>query len=901
MLFLGLISCMAPSAQAAVLGIDFGTEWFTIAMANPGRPLDLVLNRDANRQTASIVTVNGLERTFGSNAAAIAPRYPVNTFMAVRNLLGVQYDSDTAAEYREQFPNQMIKTPDTGTVAFQYGSAANETLTVEEIVAMQLRHAQQLVKESEGIVVKDVVLTVPSFFDRSQRQAMLDAAALAGFRTLALVNDGSAVALNYAMSRSFSKAETHLFYDMGAGKTVATVAGIYSRGTGSKQSKSNKATVINVHAFASDKTLGGQQVDFAMRDLLVEKCAASSSLSTKEIRSSGRAMNRLLKEAKRVKTILSVNSDAIASIEGLLQGIDFRATVTREELEQVTVHLALRVRAPIDNALAAANVTINDIDSIVLVGGGTRVPFVQKAIAAAFGAGKISRNVNAEEACVMGAVFKGATLSSQFRVRDMRLRDAMSHAVRGSYETEPRLLLGGTKQETVYLYPEFGAVGARRVIRDLRNSDVSINFEAKVSGENGDSWHALATAKVSGVAGSTKKLKSKSIVSDKPEVRVAVQTNELGFFEVVKAEAAFNVTNPGYAQYLEDLTAWEKESASFAAADADTDVNDADTDVNTEQPKGDNESLLEDTSADKEKSKSKKKAKSSLRARPVALPEIITEIVQLDLDVKYLGLVKMSDDAMQKSRDLLKRMDMDDKARVAHHNAVNQLESLIYHLRDAVEDDDVVAVTSDEQRQEIAQAASDAAEWLEDNMEGSALEQIKVRISALKELEKPIVYRKTQMEKRLEHISSLRSIVKQAEGLIAIYRKERAEAEFEPVADILQELEDILDTTTSWIDTMAAEQEVLAPHADPVLTTNDMDEKAMAIERILAKLMEKKAKLTKSESTTSKDANQKSDNGKEDENNNNDDDEDDESPEYADEDQSQSTVVMHEDKGHDEL
>ncbi|KAJ2698853.1 lumenal Hsp70 protein [Coemansia sp. IMI 203386] len=883
---------MTPSAQAAVLGIDFGTEWFTIALANPGRPLDLVLNRDANRQTASVITVNGLERTFGSNAVAIAPRYPVNTFMAVRNLLGVQYDSDTAAEFRKQFPNQMIKNTETGAVAFQYGSAANETLTVEEIVAMQLSHAQQLVKESEGILVKDVVLTVPSFFDRSQRQAMLDAATMAGLRTISLVNDGSAVALNYAMSRSFSKAETHLFYDMGAGKTVATVAGIYSRGAG-KQSKSNKSTVINVHAFASDKSLGGQQVDFAMRDLLIEKCAATSSLSAEEIRGSGRAMNRLLKEAKRVKTILSVNNDATASVEGLHKGIDFRVVVTREELEQVTAHLLSRVRAPIDAALAAANLTISEVDSIVLAGGGTRAPFVQKAIAAAFGADKISRNVNAEEACVMGAVFKGATMSSQFRVRDMRLRDAMSHAVRGSYEIESRSLLGGSKQETVYLYPEFGAVGARRVIRDFRGTDLSVDFEAKMSGDSSDSWHALATAKVNGIAGSAKKLKSKSVISEKPEVRVTVQTNELGFFEVIKAEAAFNVTNPGHAQYLEDLAAWEKESASFAtAADAETEAN----------SKTNEEADSQEDGADKAKGKTKAKAKSSLRARPAALPETITEIVKLDLDVKYHGLVKMSDDAMQASRDLLKRMDMDDKARIAHHNAINQLESLIYHLRDAVEDDDVVAVTSDDQRQEIAQAVSDAAEWLEDNMEGSAIELINARISTLKELEKPIIFRKIQMEKRLEHISSLRSVVTQAEGLISVFRSEHAQVALGPLGDVLKELEAILDTTTSWIDTMESEQQALAPHDDPVLTTKEMDEKAMAIERILAKLMDKKAKAMAAESDKSKSASQDDEDGEPDNGDNND---DDESPEYVDEDirhddQPQTTVVQ-DGNGHVEL
>ncbi|KAJ1894277.1 lumenal Hsp70 protein [Kickxella alabastrina] len=831
LVILGLLACMSPCADAAVLGIDFGTEWFTVALANPGRPLDLVLNRDANRQTPSVVTVIGLERTFGSNAVAIAPRLPVNTFMAVRNLLGVQYDSEVAAAYRQQFPNKMIKDPATGVVAFEYGTATNETLTVQEIVAMQLRYAQQLVKENEGLLVKDAVFTVPSFFDRTQRQAMLDAATLAGFRTMALVNDGSAVALNYAMSGTFSKPETHLFYDMGAGKTVATVASISARSP-SKHSKANKATVINVHAFASDKTLGGQEVDFIMRDLLVDKFAASNSGLASDLRGNARAMNRLLKEAKRVKTILSVNTEAVASVEGLHNGIDFRIAVSRVDLEKATAHLLPRVRAPIDSALRAANMTIGDIDSILLVGGGTRAPFVHKEIALAFGAEKISRNINAEEACVMGAVFKGATLSSHFRVRDMRLRDAMEHAVRATYSTEAKSLLGSPKQETVYLIPEFGAVGARRMIRDFRSSDLAIKFEAKTSGTS-EQWNELALANIGGVSGASAKLKSKNIVSDKPEVKVVTQTNELGFFEVVKAEASFNVTNPGYSQYIEDLAAWEKESA---AADA--------------EAKAESESESEtQTQTNGEGAKQKSKSKS-LRSRPTPHPEIITEVVQLDINVEYRDLAKLGDEAMKKSRSLLKRMDDDDKARFAHHDAINQLETLIYHLRDIVEDEDVVTVTTNDEREALSEAVSQAAEWLESSAESSGVGLIELKVKALKEIEKPIVHRRTQAAKRPDHISSLRAIVAQAEGLVAIYRREYTADEIAPAADVLRELEDTLDSTTSWLDEMTSKQDALAAHADPVLTTADMDSKAVAIELSLAKVVAKKIRKAKAQSTT---------------------------------------------------
>ncbi|KAI9500217.1 Hsp70 protein-domain-containing protein [Coemansia spiralis] len=812
-----LLCILLPGANAAVLGIDYGTEWFTIAMANPGRPLDLVLNRDANRQTASVVTVNGLERTFGSNAMSIAPRLPENTFISVRNLLGVSYDSDVAAAYRKQFPNRMLKEPTMGTVSFGYGSQANETLIVQEIVAMQLRYARQLVKESEGISVKDVVLTVPSFFDRSQRQAMLDAANLAGFRTIALVNDGSAVALNYAMNKAFTEPEKHLFYDMGAGKTVATVASFSTR-QASKHSKSKKSTIINVQSFAADSTLGGQGIDFIVREMLIARFVGSTSSSASDVRNNARAMNRLLKEAKRVKTILSANVEAIASVEGLYKGDDLRAKLTRNELEQAISHLSSRIRAPIDSALESANYTIADIDSIVLVGGGSRVPFVQKTLSDIFGSDKLSRNVNAEEACVLGAVFKGATLSSQFRVRDMRLRDAMPYAVRGTYSTESKSLLGSAKEETAHLYRDFAAVGARRVIRDIRSSDFTIEFELKDSG-SGDSWVRLATAKISGVSNASKKLKAKNVLSEKPEVKTTVQTNELSEFEVIKAEAFFNVTNPGYTQYIEDLAAWEKESASIQEeAEVETAASDSNTDSNAD-------------------SKEKTKKKSTLRPRPTAQPEIITEVVKLDLDVEHHGLIKMSNEALKQSRNLLKRMDDDDSARIAHHGAVNQLESLIYHLRDISDEEDVIAVTSEGQRKVLEKAINSASDWLENSAEEAPIEDIEQQIATLKELESPISYRKTQNSKRTEHIESLKSILSHGEGLVAMYHKEYTLEELEPIITYLQGLEDILDSTSQWLDAMVTQQGTLSLHEDPILTTTDMDSKALEIERALATLV----------------------------------------------------------------
>ncbi|KAJ2799702.1 lumenal Hsp70 protein [Coemansia guatemalensis] len=802
------VMCLVVCANTAVVGIDFGTEWFTIALAKPGRALDLVLNRDANRQTAAVVTVDGLERTFGANAVALAARHPEQTFAGVRNLLGAAYDSEEAAAYREQFPNRMVREAETGAVAFASGEEDGAVLTVPEIVAMQLRYAQQLVVESEGVEVRDVVLTVPPFFGRQQRQAMLDAAALAGLRTVALVNDGSAVALSYAMSRTFERAERHVIYDMGAGKTAVTVVGMYERKAGAK---SKRAPVVSVQAYAADRMLGGQTLDFLVRDLLVARFAGDSAETESAVRGSARAMTRLLREAKRVKTILSANTEATAAVEGLHGGADLRTRVTRAELESAAAHLVPRIGAPVERALAAANVTLDDVATIVLVGGGTRVPLVQQTLAREFGSERLSRAVNAEEACVLGAAFRGAALSSHFRVRDVRLRDAAPYAVRAAYSSDATPG-AAPAEETLVLLPAFGAVGARRTIRSARTSDMTIEFEAQASDRAG-AWEPLASARVGGVSTAASKLKSRDVLSETPEVRVVVHITELGAFEVVKAEALFNVTNPAYTAYVADLAAWDAEAAAASADDA------------------------------------------SLRARPTPPPEATTEAVLLDVDIDYAHIARLSDEALRRSRKLLQRMDDDDAARVARHAAINQLESLIYHLRDAAEEDDVIQVTTAAQRAALDAALAAAAQWLDDHGESASVDAAEAQIATLKELEAPIVYRKSQLAERPSRVAALQAAITQAENFTALIRSEHTSPPADDaVVRALEALEDIIDSTVSWLDSLVAQQDALAPSDDPVLTLADVDAKALAITQKLARLIAANAQKAASAETSEADA-----------------------------------------------
>ncbi|RUO95484.1 heat shock protein 70 family, partial [Jimgerdemannia flammicorona] len=360
---LPLLACLlavllygATTASAAVMSIDYGTEWFKVGLIKPGVPLDVALNRDSKRKTQSVITIRGEERFYGSDAVNLVSgtRYPQNTYYNLKNLLGRLYDDKHCQEYRHRFVNNMIKDSVRGTAVFQHNETA--FFTVEELIGFQFAHAKEQAEATAQELVKDVVITIPPYFNQFERQAVLDAAELAGLKVLSLMHDETAVALNYAMNRKFTTEPlNHIFFDMGAGSTVASLVSFSNVVV--KEGKRNKTVPqIEVLAVGYDRTLGGYEFDLRLQNYLGKAFEAQKKGQLKQsVFESDKAMAKLLKEASRVKQILSANQDTTSSIEGLHEELDFKTKVTRAELENLSQDLLDRIRGPIDTVLSTAN------------------------------------------------------------------------------------------------------------------------------------------------------------------------------------------------------------------------------------------------------------------------------------------------------------------------------------------------------------------------------------------------------------------------------------------------------------------------------------------------------------------------------------------------------------------
>nr|CAG8439267.1 9970_t:CDS:10 [Entrophospora candida] len=411
-----ILNSLSIIEAATVIGIDYGTDWFKVSIVKPGIPLNIVLNRDSKRKTQSVITIRDNERLYGSDAVNIGARFPSNTYFSLKRLLGRVVDDKYVQEYKSNFPNKIIKDPIRGTVLFQHNETT--TFSVEELVAMQLSHAKKQAEVTAQEEVKDSVITVPPYYNQFERQAILDAAEIAGLRVLSLINDQTAVGINYAITHSSSITEDpqiHLFYDMGAGSTKASV--IKFNIVNNKDAGPFNKTFINLEVLSTgyDRTLGGQEFDLRLKKYFATKFDNLHSNKLKEsIFKSDRAMTKLFKEANRVKQILSANTETMASIENLHEEKDFRIAISRNELESIT----------------------NDL---IKLGGGIRVPAVQNMLKGLIGEDKIAQNLNGDEAAVLGAGFRGAGLSHHFKVKEVKVTDITSYPTEFANQSEKNI------------------------------------------------------------------------------------------------------------------------------------------------------------------------------------------------------------------------------------------------------------------------------------------------------------------------------------------------------------------------------------------------------------------------------------------------------------------------------
>lgn len=237
-----------------------------------------------------------------------AGRFPLDSFSYLKVLQGAPYDSDAVFSFGAISTTDTVKT-ERGTVALRRSDGTE--WSVEELIAMQFAYIRDLAESTAGEKVYDVIVTVPPYYTQYERDAVVDAIEMSGLRTLGLINDGTAVAVNYAMTRTFAEPEFHIIYDAGASSIRATVVEFAPVQAEGKSKVGKDATQITIRGVGFDRYNGGTELDARLRNMMVTDFEKRYKRSISQDK---KAMAKLWKEAGRVKAILSANTEAQATV-----------------------------------------------------------------------------------------------------------------------------------------------------------------------------------------------------------------------------------------------------------------------------------------------------------------------------------------------------------------------------------------------------------------------------------------------------------------------------------------------------------------------------------------------------------------------------------------------------------
>ncbi|RMZ74724.1 hypothetical protein DV737_g5801, partial [Chaetothyriales sp. CBS 132003] len=410
-------------AGGPVVGIDFGAQSTKIGVAR-NKGIDIITNETSNRSTPSLVGFGPKSRYLGEAAKTQEISNLKNTIGSLKRLAGRSINDPEVAIEQEFITAPLVDVNGVVGAEVTYRGEKHK-FTAVQLIAMYLGKIRDTAAKELKLPVSDVVISVPAWFTDGQRRALLDAADIASLKTLRLINDNTAIALGYGITKTDlpeadAKPRRVVFVDIGYSDYVCSVVE-YRRGE------------LTVKATTFDRHFGGRNFDKA----LVDHFAAEFKDKFKvDIKTNAKAQTRVATAVEKVKKILSANAQAPISIESLMDDKDVRGVLKRDELEQLVKPLLDRVTLPLEQALAEAKLGIDDIDAIEMVGGCTRVPAIKEAISAFFRK-PLSFTLNQDEAVARGCAFSCAILSPVFRVRDFSIHDIVSYPIEFTWQQSP--------------------------------------------------------------------------------------------------------------------------------------------------------------------------------------------------------------------------------------------------------------------------------------------------------------------------------------------------------------------------------------------------------------------------------------------------------------------------------
>ncbi|KEH25725.1 heat shock cognate 70 kDa-like protein [Medicago truncatula] len=406
---------MSGRGKKVAIGIDLGTTYSCVAVCKNGE-IDIIVNDLGKRTTPSFVAFKDSERMIGDAAFNIAASNPTNTIFDAKRLIGRKFSDPIVQSDVKLWPFKVIgDLNDKPMIVVNYNDEEKH-FAAEEISSMVLVKMREIAETFLGSIVEDVVITVPAYFNDSQRQSTRDAGAIAGLNVLRILNEPTAAAIAYGLDlKPFNHGCRNVFiFDLGGGTLDVSVL-TFENGD------------INVKATGGDTHLGGQDFDNAMVNHFVKEFLRKHKL---DISGDPRAIRRLKTACERAKCTLSSNNKTDIEIDCLYKGEDFSSVISRGIFDNLSKSLFDRCMESVEKCIEDSGIVKSKIHDVVLVGGSTRIVKVQQRLIDFFGINKgsgteLCKNINVDEAVAYGAAVHAFIASGAIceKFQDLTLRD----------------------------------------------------------------------------------------------------------------------------------------------------------------------------------------------------------------------------------------------------------------------------------------------------------------------------------------------------------------------------------------------------------------------------------------------------------------------------------------------
>ena len=826
---------LLPLSCSSVIGVDYGSELIKVSLIHPGKPLTIVENEQSKRSTPSVLSFTEQGRVYGNNALKEFTKRPDSTLLFSQNL----FSSPITSHFNRTFQTLATSSnPERNSTLIDLKGKSYE---IEEINAMLLEHVREMSNKFAESNLTECAITVPSFWNRGQRVALINTALAAGLNVLGLVNENTAAAVYYAIDR-WDNSTSHfvLFVNLGASYLQVSVA---RYAVGFKKNLARNVQSVEVLAHSADDGIGGNLFDVAIALRVAEKFEEKYGIALKGM---NKVMARILMQANLAKKTLSANKSTQIVLSSLINGIDFIYTLTREEFEEMISPLMSKLSASLQKAISKAQLTYQNISSLEIIGGLTRIPKIQEVIKESTGL-HISSHLNGDESSALGASLFAANLSDSILIRPILLTDisTYSYYIRMISESDPDWV------KELVIFDDKSQIPGNKKIMFEYNKDFNIVLAEALN----DQVKSICLYVVKGIT----QLNSEKVqiylhfvidVSGIPYLNsVDVKYEEIENVTVVENikrdgddEVRLNLTERD-GEVEKNLTSGQKKEFGEGLGDNETGgVGENFTlpeDKGNGTLHGNNEvnrtasSDLGNNKTDNETGGNSTKDHSS-KNLTVKFKHIVAKFQQVELETPLmLTPAQVSNIITSLNEQKIQELEANQL-----YEAKNDLESYIYFASEKLEDDSFQTFSTPNQTNQLSLLLQDLRTWIESpEFQNSSISSIHSQKSKIDSIVSPILQRETESKIRDQVVESCKEKVSKIFSDLLKLNETKAGL----VEDEIKLLQENLTSFLSWLSEKVSEQASLSPRQDPVFLCQDLQ---LSIESFSAEL-EKISNLAK--------------------------------------------------------